>query len=172
MQEKKVPKVHPSAYIAPTAVIVGDVTVEEGVSIWENAVLRGDVDRIVVGKNSNIQDCAVVHVSTGVPTIIGENVTVGHGAIVHAATIRDNVIIGMNAVVLDNVEVGEGSIIGAGAVVTPGTKIPPKSLAVGIPAKVIRSGDDVMEMAVKNGLIYQDLRDRHKKGIYARYERK
>jgi len=171
MEEKKVPKVHPSAYVAPTAVIVGDVTVEEGVSIWENAVLRGDVDCIVVGKNSNIQDCAVIHVSTGVPTIIGENVTVGHGAIVHAATIKDNVIVGMNAVVLDNAEVGEGSIIGAGAVVTPGTKIPPKSLAVGVPAKVVRSGDDVMEMAVKNGLIYQDLRDRHKKGIYARYER-
>lgn len=170
MSEKKSPKIHPSAYIAPTATIVGDVTIEEGVSIWENAVLRGDVDKIVVGKNSNIQDCAVIHVSTGVPTIIGENVTVGHGAIVHAAKVEDNVIVGMNAVILDNAEIGEGSIIGAGAVVTPGTKIPPKSLAVGIPAKVIRSGDDVRDMAIKNGLIYQNLRDLHKKGLYERYE--
>jgi len=165
----KRPKVSEKAFIAPTAVIVGDVTIEEGVSVWDCAVLRGDVDSITVGKNTNIQDCAVIHVSEGVPTVIGENVTIGHGAIVHAATVRDNVIIGMNAVVLDGAEIGEGSIIGAGAVVTPGTKIPPNSLAVGIPAKVVRSGEEIREAAIKNGQIYQELRDRHLAGEFGRY---
>ena len=165
------PKVHPSAYIAPTAVIVGDVTIEEGVSVWDGAVLRGDVSYIVVGKNSNIQDNVVVHVSHDMPTIIGENVTVGHLAMVHAATIEDNVIIGIHAVVLDGAEIGEGSVIGAGAVVTPHTKIPPNSLVLGIPGKVVRQGEDIRKMAMENGLIYQKLRDEHLSKKYGRYER-
>ena len=169
MSEKISPKVHPSAYIAPTAVLVGDVTIEEGVSIWDGAVLRGDVSHIFVGKNSNIQDNVVVHVSHGVPTVIGENVTVGHLAMVHAATIEDNVIIGIHAVVLDGAVIGEGSVVGAGAVVTPGTKIPPNSLVLGIPAKVVKQGPEIREMAVKNGLIYQELRDEHRAGKYGRY---
>ncbi len=163
------PKVHPSAYIAPTAVIVGDVTIEEGVSVWDGAVLRGDVSYIRVGKNSNVQDNVVIHVSHNVPTIIGENVTLGHLAMVHAARIGNNVIIGIHAVVLDKAEVGDGSVIGAGAVVTPGTKIPPNSLVLGIPAKVVRQGDDVREMAIENGLIYQKLRDEHLANKYRRY---
>ncbi len=163
------PKVHKSAYVAPTAVIVGDVTVDEGASIWDGAVLRGDVSYIRVGKNSNVQDNAVIHVSHGVPTIIGENVTIGHLAMVHAAKIEDNVIIGINSVVLDNAVIGEGSVIGAGAVVTANTKIPPNSLALGIPAKVVKSGEDIKKMAVENGLIYQKLRDEHRSGKYGRY---
>lgn len=163
------PKIGERTYIAPTAVIVGDVRIEEGVSIWDGAVLRGDESYIVVGKNSNIQDNAVIHVSKDTPTIIGENVTVGHLAMVHAARIEDNVIIGIHAVVLDNAVIGEGSIVGAGAVVTPGTEIPPNSLVLGIPAKVVRRGDDIRKMAIENGLIYQRLRDEHREGKYVRY---
>ncbi len=164
------PKVDPSAYVAPTAVIVGDVTVEEGVSIWDGAVIRGDVSYIKIGKNSNVQDNAVIHVSHNTPTIIGENVTIGHLAMVHAAKIEDNVIIGINSVVLDNAVIGEGSIVGAGAVVTSSTKIPPNSLVLGIPAKVIKRGEEIRNMAVENGLVYQKLRDEHKAGKYGRYK--
>ncbi len=164
-----IPKIHPKAFIAPTAVIIGDVEIAEGVSIWDGAVIRGDVSYIKIGKNSNIQDNAVIHVSHDIPTIIGENVTVGHLAMVHAATIENNVIIGINAVVLDNAVIGEGSIVGAGAVVTPNTKIPPKSLVLGIPAKVVKQGDDIEKAAIENGIIYQKLRDEHLSGRYARF---
>ncbi len=162
-------KIHPSAYIAPTAVIIGDVEIDEGVSIWDGAVLRGDVSHIKIGKNSNIQDNVVIHVSHNKPTIIGENVTVGHLAMVHAAKIGNNVIVGINSVVLDDAEIGDGSIIGAGAVITSGMKIPPKSLALGIPAKVVKQGDNIEKMAIENGIIYQKLRDEHKSGKYERY---
>ena len=163
------PKIHKSAYIAPTATIIGDVEIDEGVSVWDGAVLRGDVSYIKVGKNTNIQDNAVVHVDYNEPTIIGENVTVGHMAVVHAAKIENNVIVGIHAVILNSAEIGDGSVIGAGAVVTSRTKIPPKSLVLGIPAKVVRQGEDIEKMAIENGLIYQKLREEHKMGKYARF---
>lgn len=163
------PKIHESVYIAPTAIIIGDVEIGEGVSVWDGAVLRGDVSYIKIGKNTNIQDNAVVHVDYNEPTIIGENVTVGHMAVVHAAKIGNNVIVGIHAVILNGAEIGDGSVIGAGAVVTSRTKIPPKSLVLGIPAKVVRQGDDIEKMAVENGLIYQNLREEHKSGKYARF---
>jgi len=168
MMEEKKPKIHPSAFISPTAVIIGDVEIAEGVSVWDGAVIRGDVAPIKIGKNSNIQDNAVIHVDYGEPAIIGENVTVGHLAIVHAAKIGNNVIVGIHAVVLNNAEVGDGSVIGAGAVVTPGSKIPPRSLVLGVPGKVIRQGEDIEKMARENGLIYQKLREEHKSGRYKR----
>ncbi len=163
------PRIHNSAYIAPTATIIGDVEIEEGASIWYGAVLRGDVSYIKIGKNTNIQDNAVVHVDYNEPTIIGENVTIGHMAVVHAAKIGNNVIVGIHAVILNGAEIGDGSVVGAGAVVTSRTKIPPKSLVLGIPAKVVRQGDDVERMAIENGLIYQKLREEHKSGKYARF---
>ena len=163
------PRVHPSAYIAPTATIIGDVEIGEGVSIWDGAVLRGDVSYIKIGKNSNIQDNAVIHVDYDEPTIIGENVTVGHMAVVHAAKVGNNVIVGIHAVVLNNAIIGDGSVIGAGAVVTPKTEIPPKSLVLGVPAKVVRQGDNIEKMAIENGIIYQKLRDEHKSKKYKRY---
>lgn len=166
-----VPRIHCSAYISPRASIIGDVTIEEGVSVWEFAVLRGDVNSIYVGKNSNIQDCAVIHVSENSPTIIGESVTVGHCAVVHGAKIENNVIVGIGAIVLDNAEIGEGSIIGAGAVVTPNTKIPPRSLALGVPAKVVKTGEEFLEMAIRNSMVYQRLRDEYLKNIYVRYDK-
>jgi gamma-carbonic anhydrase len=132
------PQISPSAFIAPSADVVGDVSIGDEASVWYQAVLRGDINRIVVGPRSNIQDGAVVHLSDDYGAIIGELVTVGHKAIIHACTIQDEVLIGMGAIILDGAEIGARSIIGAGAVVTGGTKIPPGSLVVGTPGKVRR----------------------------------
>jgi len=129
---------HRSVFIAPGAVVLGDVTLEAESSVWFQAVLRGDVDHIAVGERSNIQDGAVLHADHGFPCRIGAGVTVGHRAIVHGATIGDNTTVGMGAIVLNGAVVGENCIIGAAALVTEGTHIPPGSLAVGIPAKVKR----------------------------------
>ncbi|NBV23064.1 MAG: gamma carbonic anhydrase family protein [Proteobacteria bacterium] len=126
-------------YLAKTAVVLGDVTLGENSSVWYGAVLRGDINRIVVGANSNIQDNAVVHLADDFPCLIGEWVTVGHSAIVHACTIGDECLIGMGATVLDGAEIGAQSIVGANALVTGGTKVPPGSLVLGSPAKVVRA---------------------------------
>jgi len=135
---KKGPTIHSSAWVVPGATVLGDVILEEESSVWYGAVLRGDINRIVIGPRSNIQDNAVVHVDTNYPTSMGELVTVGHTAIVHACTIDNEVLIGMGSIILDDVEVGARSIIGANALVTIGTKIPPGSLVLGSPAKIRR----------------------------------
>jgi carbonic anhydrase/acetyltransferase-like protein (isoleucine patch superfamily) len=135
---KKGPTIHSSAWVVPGATMVGDVILEEESSVWYGAVLRGDLNRIIIGPRSNIQDNAVVHVDTDYPTKMGELVTVGHTAIVHACTIDNEVLIGMGAIILDDVEVGARSIIGANALITIGTKIPPGSLVLGSPAKIRR----------------------------------
>jgi gamma-carbonic anhydrase len=135
---RKGPTIHPSAWIVPGATVVGDVTLEEESSVWYGAVLRGDINRIVIGPRSNIQDNAVVHLDDAYPTILGELVTVGHSAIVHACKIDDEVLIGMGSIVLDGAEIGARSIIGANALVTLGMKIPPGSLVLGSPAIIRR----------------------------------
>jgi gamma-carbonic anhydrase len=135
---KKCPAIHSSAWVVPGATVIGDVILEEESSVWYGAVLRGDINRIIIGPRSNIQDNAVVHVDTNHPTTIGELVTVGHTGIVHACKIDNEVLIGMGAIILDDVEVGARSIIGANALVTIGTKIPPGSLVLGSPAKIRR----------------------------------
>jgi carbonic anhydrase/acetyltransferase-like protein (isoleucine patch superfamily) len=135
---RKGPTIHPTAWIVPGATVVGDVTLEEESSVWYSAVLRGDINRIVIGPRSNIQDNAVVHLDDAYPTILGELVTVGHSAIVHACRIDDEVLIGMGSIVLDGAEIGARSIIGANALVTLGMKIPPGSLVLGSPAKIRR----------------------------------
>jgi carbonic anhydrase/acetyltransferase-like protein (isoleucine patch superfamily) len=132
------PRVHQTAYIAPGATVIGDVTLGEETSVWFSAVLRGDINQITIGPRSNIQDGAVVHLADDYGTSVGELVTVGHKAVLHACTIGDEVLVGMGAVVLDGAEVGGRSIIGAGALVTGGRKIPPGSLVLGSPAKVVR----------------------------------
>jgi carbonic anhydrase/acetyltransferase-like protein (isoleucine patch superfamily) len=132
------PHIHPSAYVVANATVVGDVTIEEQASVWYGAVLRGDINRIIIGARSNVQDNAVIHLSDDFPAVVGELVTIGHGAIVHACTIDDEVLVGMGAVILDGSEVGARSIVGANALVTVGTKIPPGSLVLGSPAKVVR----------------------------------
>jgi gamma-carbonic anhydrase len=135
---KKGPTIHSSVWVVPGATVVGDVRLEEESSAWYGAVLRGDINRIIIGPRSNIQDNAVVHVDTNYPTTMGELVTVGHTAVVHACTIDNEVLIGMGAIILDDVEVGARSIVGANTLVTIGMKIPPGSLVLGSPAKIRR----------------------------------
>jgi len=135
---RKGPTIHSSVWVVPGATVVGDVTLAEESSVWYGAVLRGDINRIIIGPRSNIQDNAVVHLDTNYPTTVGELVTVGHSAIVHACKIDDEVLVGMGAIILDDVEVGARSILGANALVTLGTKIPPGSLVLGAPAKIRR----------------------------------
>jgi carbonic anhydrase/acetyltransferase-like protein (isoleucine patch superfamily) len=133
------PAIHSTAWIAPSATVIGDVTLEEDSSVWYSAVLRGDINRIVIGPRSNVQDGSVVHLADDYPTLVGELVTIGHKAIIHACTIQDEVLIGMGAIVLDGAEIGARSIVGAGALVTGNKKIPPGSLVLGSPAKVVRT---------------------------------
>lgn len=136
---KQRPTVAPSAFIAPGATVVGNVTLGEKASVWFNTTLRGDINSIEVGAHSNVQDGAVVHVADQFGAVIGEWVTVGHNAIVHACTVEDEVLIGMGAIILDGARIGARSIIGAGALVTGNTVIPPGSLVLGSPAKVVRT---------------------------------
>jgi len=134
--EGKSPKVHPTAFVAPTAVVIGDVTVEERASVWYNAVLRGDFNPIVVRRGANVQDCAVVHVTPRGGTEIGAGATVGHNCTIHAATLGDECLIGNGATVLDGARIGARAMVAAGALVTPETEIPEGMLALGAPAKV------------------------------------
>ncbi len=136
---RRKPTLGSGVYIARGAVVLGDVTLGENSSVWYNAVLRGDINKIVVGHHSNIQDNAVLHLADDLPCVVGNWVTVGHSAIVHACTVADECLIGMGATVLDGAEIGEQSIIGANALVTQYAKIPPGSLVMGSPGKVVRT---------------------------------
>lgn len=138
---QKAPTIHPSAFVAPGAAIIGDVTLEEESSVWYQCTLRADINRIHIGPRSNVQDGCVLHLADDYGVLVGELVTVGHKAVLHACTIGDEVLVGMGAIILDGAEVGARSIIGAGALVTGNRKIPPGSLVLGSPAKVIRPLD-------------------------------
>ncbi|PWR75036.1 gamma carbonic anhydrase family protein [Methanospirillum stamsii] len=127
-----------ASFLAPNATVIGDVEAGPDVNIWYGAVIRADKDRILIGERSNIQDNCVVHTSKGHPVIIGDDVSVGHGAILHGCTIGNTVLVGMGAIVLNGAVVGENTIIGAGALVSEGKTIPPGSLVIGIPGKVVR----------------------------------
>lgn len=144
-----VPEIHESVFVAGSADVIGRVRMEEGSSVWYNAVLRGDINEIVIGPRSNVQDNAVIHLSDDYGTYLGELVTVGHGAIVHAATVKDEVLVGMGACILDGAVIGERSIIGAKALVTGGMVIPPGSLVLGSPAKVVRKLDLAEQGGIK-----------------------
>ena len=147
--EEFLPEVHSSAFVAASADLIGRVTVAEEASIWYNVTLRGDINEIVIGPRSNVQDNAVIHLSDDFGTFIGEYVTIGHGAIVHAATVKDEVLIGMGSCILDGAVIGERSIIGANALVTSGTVIPPGSLVMGSPARVVKTLDLAEQAKVK-----------------------
>jgi carbonic anhydrase/acetyltransferase-like protein (isoleucine patch superfamily) len=136
---RKSPQIGEGVYITSTASVMGDVRMGDGASVWYSAVLRGDINYIEVGAGTNVQDGAVVHLAEKYPCIIGDRVTVGHGAVIHACNIGDECLIGMNCTILDGAEVGAQSIVGANALVTGGTKIPPGSLVLGSPAKVVRA---------------------------------
>lgn len=151
----KTPNIDETVFIAEGARIIGDVVLHEDVNIWYNATLRADVNRIEIGKNSNVQDNAVIHLSHNSKVIIGENVTVGHSAIVHGAIIEDNVIIGMGATVLDNAVIGKNSIIAANALVSKDKIIPEGSLVIGVPGKVVRKlTDDEIASNINNAKFY------------------
>ncbi|HEX9269534.1 MAG TPA: gamma carbonic anhydrase family protein [Candidatus Limnocylindria bacterium] len=134
----KSPRVHPTAFVAPTAVLIGDVDLGEHASVWFGTVLRGDMDRIEIGARSNVQDNSTVHTDAGAPVIIGEDVTVGHNALVHSSTVERNVLIGQAAVLIGRCSIGTGTIVAAGAVLPEGMRVPAGKLVAGVPARVLR----------------------------------
>ena len=136
-------------YLAPTAVLTGDVTVQDGASVWHGAVLRGDFAAIVLGPDSNVQDNAVVHVDQGMPAVIGERVTVGHAAVVHGCTVEEECLIGMNATINSGALIRRGSLVASGAVVRESAEFPPNSVIGGVPAKVIRPVDDTLRRRIE-----------------------
>ncbi len=133
------PKIHPTAFIAPGAVVIGAVTLGEESSVWYQCVARGDINRIIIGPRSNVQDGTIIHVSDDFPAVIGADVSVGHRAIIHACVIGDGTLVGMGAIVMDGAVIGRGCVIGAGSLVTKGMKVPDGSLVMGAPAKVVRA---------------------------------
>lgn len=135
------PQVHPTAFVAPTAVVMGDVTLGPRSSVWYTAVLRGDMAPIVIGADSNIQDGTIVHVDEGVPCTVGERVGVGHRAILHGCTVEDECLIGMGSVLLNGVTIGRGSVVAAGAVVPEGMQVAAGSLVMGVPGRIVRAVD-------------------------------
>jgi phenylacetic acid degradation protein len=155
------PVVHPSAFVHQSAVLVGDVIVGPNCYVGPNASLRGDFGRVILEKGSNVQDTCVMHAFPGMDTLVESNGHIGHGAVLHGCLIRRNVMVGMNAVVMDGAEIGESSIVGALAFVKANEKIPPRSMVMGIPAKVIRSlTDEEIAWKAKGTAIYQQLVDR------------
>jgi carbonic anhydrase/acetyltransferase-like protein (isoleucine patch superfamily) len=159
------PTIHPTAFIHPHAVVLGDVSLGARVSVWPTAVIRGDSDRITIGDDSNVQDGTIVHADEGVPTTIGKRVAIGHRAIVHGTTIEDDCLIAMGAVLLNHVHVGTGSIIGAGAVCREGMLIPPNSLVLGVPGRITRSTTAEDRDRIKKTVeSYLDLQERHRRG--------
>ena len=148
-------KIAENVYIAKGAIITGDVTVGEDVGIWYNAVIRGDEYPITIGARSNVQDCAVVHVGNGFPCVIGEDVTVGHGAIVHGCTIGDGSMVGMGATILNGAKIGKGCLIAAGALVTEGTEVPDGMLVIGVPGKIVKPvPQNQQEYMISNAALY------------------
>ena len=157
--------IHPTAFIAPTAVVLGDVTLGPRASVWYHAVLRADMGPIVVGEATNLQDGTIVHVDIGRPVLIGARVGVGHRAIIHGCTIEDDCLIGMGAVLLNGVRVGTGSVVAAGAVLAEGLEVPPGSLVMGLPGRVVRPVDEALRARIRGTWEhYVALAERHRAG--------
>ena len=165
----KTPQVDDEAWIAPTATIVGSVTVEAGASIWYGAVLRADNEPITIGARSNVQDNCAFHVDVDRPVSLGEGVSVGHNAVVHGATIGSHVLVGMGAIIMNGAVIGDESMIAAGALVTEDMEVPPRSLVAGVPGKIRRELSDAeVEHLHENARIYEAHRDLHRGGTEAR----
>lgn len=157
------PTVDPAAWLAPTAVVIGQATIAADASVFYGAVVRADMDAITLGAGSNLQDNVVVHTDFGFPAVIGTGVSVGHAAVVHGCTIEDDCLIGMNATVLNGAVIGAGSLVAAGAVVLEGTRIPPRSLVAGVPGKVRRElTDEECARVVANAEHYRQLAAQHR----------
>lgn len=152
LQDKK-PVIHETVYVAPGAHVIGDVYLEEEATVWFNAVLRGDNTTIKIGKRSNVQDGAVIHVDPGLPVTVGEDVVIGHNAIIHGCTIEDGALIGMGASVLNGAVVKKGALVAAGALVTEGMVIEEGMLAVGVPAKQVKQLSEEQRERLKSGAI-------------------
>jgi carbonic anhydrase/acetyltransferase-like protein (isoleucine patch superfamily) len=143
--------IDPSVFVAAGAVIIGDVHIGAHSSVWFNAVIRADTDRVIIGERTNVQDGVIIHVDAGRPTLIGSGVTIGHAAVVHGAFVEDDVLIGIGAIVLSGAKIGRESILGAGTLVTGGTIVPPRSLVLGLPGRVVRSLTDEEVDSIKSG---------------------
>lgn len=159
--------IDPTAFIAPTAVVLGEVTLGADSSVWYQAVLRGDLAPIVIGPETNIQDGTIVHVDTGAACIIGRRVGVGHRAILHGCEVEDECLIGMGAVVLNRVRVGTGSVVAAGAVIPEGMVVPPGSLVMGVPGRVVRPVDAELRQRIADTWThYVEVARQHRAGRY------
>jgi carbonic anhydrase/acetyltransferase-like protein (isoleucine patch superfamily) len=163
------PKIHGSTFVDETAVIIGNVKIGKNCGVFPCAVIRGDENSIEIGDGSNVQDCCILHVDANHKLKIGKNVSIGHGAMVHGATIEDECLIGINATVLNGAKIGRGSVIGANALVTADMNIPENSLAIGIPGKIVKQDEKLKEQTILNAKEYQRLRKEHKDGKHARF---
>jgi carbonic anhydrase/acetyltransferase-like protein (isoleucine patch superfamily) len=157
-----------SVYIAQGAIVLGDVHIARDSSVWYNAVIRGDTERISIGESTNIQDLSMVHADPGMPCIIGSRVTVGHRVILHGCVVEDDCLIGMGAILLNRVQVGRGSVIGAGALLTERMEVPPGSLVLGVPGKVVRPVDEAMAARIDRSWRHYVAQARlHRQGQFA-----
>ncbi|WP_221358564.1 gamma carbonic anhydrase family protein [Streptomyces beigongshangae] len=159
----KEPRIDAEAFAAPTSVVIGDVVLRPGASLWYGAVLRADCGPIVIGADSNVQDNCTLHVDPGFPVTVGERVSIGHNAVVHGATVEDGCLVGMGATVLNGAVIGAGSLVAAQALVPQGMRVPPGSLVAGVPAKVKRElTDEEREGISLNGALYVELAKAHR----------
>jgi len=170
----KLPRIHPSVYVAENACVIGDVEIGEDSSLWFGTVVRGDVNYVRIGKRTNLQDNSVIHVTHGThPTLVGDNVTVGHGVVLHGCALRNSILVGMGAIVMDGVEVEDNVLIAAGALIPPGRRIPSGVLVAGVPARVIRDlKEEEVRLIEESALNYVRYKDEylradsfHKRGI-------
>jgi carbonic anhydrase/acetyltransferase-like protein (isoleucine patch superfamily) len=158
------PEIHPSSFVAKSAVIIGNVKIGKNCGVFPCAVIRGDENSIEIGEGSNVQDCCVIHCDADHKVKIGKNVTVGHSAMIHGATIEDECIIGIHATVLNGAKIGRGSIIAAGALITEGMDVPEYSLVMGIPGSIKKQDEKFREKARSNAETYQKISKSHKEG--------
>ena len=159
--------IHPSVFVAPSASVMGDVTLGAHSSVWYQAVLRGDLAPITIGAETNIQDGTIVHVDTGIPCTVGRRVGVGHRVILHGCQVEDECLIGMGAVLLNRVRIGTGSVVAAGAVIPEGMVVPPRSLVMGVPGRIVRPVDaDLGRRITDTWAHYVEMARRHREGRY------
>lgn len=164
--EGKIPRIHETAFVAPGACLIGAVEIGPGASVWYNCVLRADLNRIVVGARSNVQDGTVIHVEPHLPTLIGEDVLVGHMALLHACTVEDRAFVGMGSIAMDGTRVGTGAMLAAGALLAPGKAVPPRELWAGRPARPMRriEAEELAAMGRQTAL-YRELAERHARSL-------
>jgi carbonic anhydrase/acetyltransferase-like protein (isoleucine patch superfamily) len=166
------PDIHRTTFVSESAVIIGNVKIGKNCGIFPNAVIRGDENIIEIGDGSNVQDCCVIHCDDDHPVKIGKNVSIGHCAMVHGATINDDCLVGIHATVLNGAHIGRGTIIGANALIKENTKIPENSLVIGIPGQVIKNDKKYRDLAQKNAETYRKISKRHLEGKHEYYNNK